>query len=48
MDDEQTRALYDDVAEGLAVYQRDAIAAYGEARLTEALGALTLSIGLGR
>ncbi len=35
VDDEQTRALYDDVAEGLAAYQRDAIAAYGEARLTE-------------
>ena len=35
VDDEQIRVLFDDVAEGLAAYQRDAIAAYADARLAE-------------
>lgn len=34
-DDEQTRTLFEDAAEGLAAYQRDAIVAYVEARLVE-------------
>ena len=33
MDNEQTRAAFDEVVEGLAAYQRDAIAAYSETRL---------------
>jgi len=32
-DDEQYRSTYERVAEGLASYQRDAMAAYAEARL---------------
>jgi hypothetical protein len=35
VDDEQIRALFDDIAEGLAVYQRDAISAYADTRLAE-------------
>jgi TipAS antibiotic-recognition protein len=32
---EQIRAAFDDVAEGLAVYQREAFTVYAQARLTE-------------
>ena len=32
--DEQTRAVFDDVVEGLAAYQRDAMVAYAEALLS--------------
>jgi hypothetical protein len=35
VDNEQTRAVFDDVAEGLAAYQREAMAAYTQARLSE-------------
>jgi hypothetical protein len=34
MENEQTRAVFDDVVEGLAAYQRDAMAAYAQARLS--------------
>lgn len=34
VDDAQWRGVYDRAADGLAVYQRDAMAAYAEARLT--------------
>jgi hypothetical protein len=33
--DEQRRAAFDEVVDGLAAYQRDAIAAYAEIRLSE-------------
>ena len=35
LNNEQSRALLDDVVEGLAAYQREAMAAYAKARLTE-------------
>ena len=34
MDNEQTRAVFDDVVEGLAAYQREAMTAYAPARLS--------------
>lgn len=35
VDNEQSRAVFDDVVEGLAAYQREAIAAYAQARISE-------------
>jgi hypothetical protein len=34
MDNQQTRAVFDDVVEGLAAYQREAMTAYAHARLS--------------
>ena len=35
LDDERSRSAFNDVAEGLAAYQRDAMTAYARARLSE-------------